>query len=219
MTSIAFDLDGTIIDCRERQCMLTVALCRAIPVRLDVDEFWHAKREGATTRQALRKCLEDQTIANSLAELWARQIEQEQWLRLDRILPGVIEVLEIIQTANVQLHLITARRDRQALYRQLSWLGLRSFFASINVVSPQNASSEKGAFLSGIHPLLFVGDTESDYHSAQASRTAFHPVATGQRSWKFISELMGSQACMHKEDLSSTIRKAIDANQFGKRPA
>jgi phosphoglycolate phosphatase-like HAD superfamily hydrolase len=219
MTSMAFDLDGTIIDCRERQCLLAFALCRAVGLQLEIDKFWHAKREGATTYQALANCLGDQSIATSLAARWVAQIEQEQWLRLDRILPEVSGLLDIIQTAGIQLHLITARTDKLALYRQLSWLGIRNAFASINVVSPKNATAEKASFLSEIRPLFFVGDTESDYSAAHASQTPFKAVATGQRSKKFLAGAIGPQTDVHEDNLPSTIRRIIDAAQCGNRPA
>jgi len=185
MSSIALDLDGTLIDCRERQCQLAAALCRAIRLPLDVSAFWASKREGLTTRDALQ----DQGIAGSLAEtiaqLWALAIEYDHWLRLDREFSGVTQALHQARNAGYDLHLITARRNARALFRQLAWLGWIDLFTSVQVVSPFRAAVEKAKHLRCLRPAVFIGDSETDLEAAESAQVAFSYVLTGQRSVRY----------------------------------
>src|ERR1700677_3718654 len=109
MIRLALDLDGTLISCEPRQSpVLSAALIRR-KANADLKKIWERKREGDSTREALKKSGMGATLAQSIAEDWRRMIEEPVWLALDSVLPGVRETLNAMRKAGTQLWLITAR--------------------------------------------------------------------------------------------------------------
>lgn len=213
MKLIALDLDGTLIDCRERQSLLAASLCRAAGLELDLAQFWTAKREGATTAFAIRRQGADARLAESLSRLWVDQIETDAWLRMDRVLPGVRRSLHIAVEMGFKLHMVTARAREQALRRQLRWLSLETFFDHVKVVSPREASPRKAKYLSAITPVVYIGDSESDAAAASAAQIKFLAVSSGQRSAAYIQTHANLSAEEIKPDIQEAIKEILYENR------
>jgi phosphoglycolate phosphatase-like HAD superfamily hydrolase len=177
-STIAFDLDGTLLDCRARQVALAAALVPGLPEQ----PFWDAKREGATTREALEWVGVHAATAATVAVRWTAEIEDDCWLRNDRPLPRALAALRRLHMAGQRLTVITARRRPEAVVAQVATLGLGELLGSVEVVDPRDAASAKAAVLRSQAPAAFVGDTESDASAAQAAGVRFLAVASGQRS-------------------------------------
>lgn len=175
---LAFDLDGTLLDCRARQ----VAVARHVSDGLDEDRFWHDKRAGATTAEALAAQGAERADHGAA---WIEQIEDDGWLALDRPLPGATEALEEARRLGLRPVVVTARRDAGAVRRQVAALKLADP-ADVLVVDPTDAASAKAAILRDLDAVGFVGDNESDGRAATLAGVAFACVDTGQRSEAFL---------------------------------
>lgn len=186
MRVIALDLDGTLLDCKERQSLLAATLCRAADLELDIEAFWTAKRAGATTASAISMQGIDATLASKLSRLWVEQVESDVWLRMDRLFPGVMHSLHDAHELGFHLHLVTARSNARALTRQLRWLSLAPFFDHVEIVCPHEASRQKAIYLAALAPLVYIGDAESDAAAANVARVKFLAVTSGQRSSAYL---------------------------------
>ncbi|MGH2914914.1 MAG: HAD family hydrolase [Solirubrobacteraceae bacterium] len=184
---IAFDLDGTLLDARERQVGLAMAISRRCRwTEFDGRRFWSAKRRGATTVQALLRMGAALALAERIGNGWQAQIEHPRWLALDRPLPGVPRVLERVIDSGFAPVLLTARRDSDALQNQLRTLGLHHLLDQVHVVCPDRITTEKAAVLRRPSILAYVGDTEADAAAAAAAHVPFAAAASGQRNRSFL---------------------------------
>ena len=192
MSLLAFDVDGTLITCRERQLnVLKVALkTLKIGEEIDLDEHWDYKQNGLSTRKALVAQGFSKASADSVGDLWDRSIEEPPFLMLDRPHPGVLELLDALAKQGSELVIISARKNATLLKQELSYLGLLKHFSRIFVVKPQTGGTEKGAILQKLCPDLYVGDTEMDAQAARMANVNFCGVATGQRNASFMRNSM-----------------------------
>jgi phosphoglycolate phosphatase-like HAD superfamily hydrolase len=177
---LAFDLDGTLLACRERQ----VAVAHHVAGPIDEDLFWTAKRAGACTAAALTAV----GVADgpAVAAEWVAQIEDERWLALDQPTPSAAAALRLAAAAGRSPFVLTARRDRDGVLRQLERTGLAELVAGVEVVDPSRAAERKAAVLRELAATGLVGDTESDARAAKLAGVPFAGVGTGQRSRSFL---------------------------------
>jgi len=175
---LALDLDGTLLSCEDRQ----VAIALDVMDGVDGARFWADKQAGATTAAALSA--QGCNDANAAAR-WVAQIEREDWLALDRPLPGAAEAVSEARRRGLRVVILTARRDPEAVRRQVAEHHLADP-SDVLVVDPADASSQKGRILRELGAIGFVGDTESDARAADLAGVPFACVAGGQRSASFL---------------------------------
>ncbi len=183
---IAFDLDGTVVDCKRRQVAVAEAVAVAFHMSFSPTAFWSAKRAGATTEQAFIALGVPAAKARAAAWSWRQQIEFPEWLLLDTVLPGVPTVPRDLVERGWSPVLLTARSDPEAARDQVDRLGLGRLFAEVVVVSPPLARREKATALREMRARALVGDSESDASAAAAAGSPFAAVGTGQRSPAFL---------------------------------
>lgn len=186
MNVLAIDLDGTILDCRNRQCCLVRALALAAGMKVSTAEFWLLKRLGVSTREALVRLGAAEEAAANLARSWIRDIESDYWLQYDVVLSGAAPALHSARSAGWRLEVLTARQRPDAVFRQLVRLEIAGAVDRISVVSPGQASGEKAGALRAMNACIFIGDTESDLHAATLAGIPFLAVSTGQRAPAFL---------------------------------
>ncbi len=187
-TNIAFDLDGTLINARPRQVgVASEALAWATGEALDERRFWRAKRAGATTLAALRRLGFSAATAEPVARRWAERIESDDWLEIDRALPGVRRVLAELRAAGTEITVLTARRRRQGARRSVEVAALAPLVDDLVVVDPRRAAAAKARSLRERGAGAFIGDTDSDGAAARAAGVPFAAVMTGQRSRAYLA--------------------------------
>lgn len=175
---MAFDLDGTLIDCEVRQSVLMSDL---IDNDFDSKAYWTLKRLGFNNINALHALGYEEDYSIKINELWVELIETKRYLALDRILDYPQDAI-----INAPSILITARKDKELLYWQLDRLGMIEWFDHIYVVDHQNVVVEKASCLRESDNLFFCGDSETDYKAALSAGVKFYGVSSGQRSEKFL---------------------------------
>jgi phosphoglycolate phosphatase-like HAD superfamily hydrolase len=171
---VYLDLDGPLLDCRRRHHRVFCDLLSAggvspslLPV---VDTLWERKRAGATTLDLAREACPT-TDADSLRRGWLERIEQDAYLELDELQPLVLDTLARLRGDGRTPRLITARRDRESLDRQLANLGIEDFFDTVIVCSPTQGLRSKheplGRDVADFDgSACLVGDSEMDMSAA-----------------------------------------------------
>ena len=184
MTTLALDLDGTLITCEARHCALMQQLCRDDGISTDfIPRYWAAKRGGASNFAALRTLGHPAPEARAAA--WLRNIEHWPWLGYDRLLPGVPDALAALEREEVRVAVLTARSQPFFLRQQLDRLGLTPHLDALIVVPPQDAAPAKARALRELKALAFIGDTESDADAAALAGKPFLALDRGMRSSAF----------------------------------
>jgi phosphoglycolate phosphatase-like HAD superfamily hydrolase len=186
MTTVAFDLDGTLVTAGPRQSWLLCAAALAHDVRLDANAVWDAKREGASNWDYLQRQGVDDAVVARICALWGAQIETPYWLLMDTLVPTAAATLDALNANGHRCILVTARANACLMRQQIRRLGLLRQFASVHCVSPVCAAQEKENVLREQNVAFFVGDAESDAAAAHAAGVPFAGVATGQRSRRFL---------------------------------
>ncbi|MDE6531296.1 MAG: HAD hydrolase-like protein [Lachnospiraceae bacterium] len=180
------DLDGTLIDSRERHCrLMQEILSEAAPEtvsgrvsgkRFDPAEFMRYKADGYNGLRYLTDRLElAEDTAYQIMALWQQQIEEERWLKLDVLYPDTLVFLNRLKQKHRKIYYLTARKNKEGLLRELERLKIADYAAEIKIVSPSGAREEKKRVVEDFltkagedaGSVCIVGDTENEYYLAK----------------------------------------------------
>jgi len=177
MTTLFFDLDGTLIDVTKRHLTVyhTVAAKMNIPLVSD-QEYLRLKQEHHFPVPDEQKEL--------FRRVYKEESEQKSVLHMDTVIPRVAELLETIHRT-FRCVLVTKRYHRQNALSQLDKLSLTSYFAEILTPNPESKAS--AITKSGFSPKdLVIGDTEEDILTAEKLHLSSVAVTWGVRSKEFL---------------------------------
>ncbi len=157
---ILIDLDGTLLDSRERLYFLFKTLVPECD--LCIDDYWDLKRAKVTHKQILNKRYgyADKLIA-SFETAWMDLIEEQNWLNKDVLFAGVSEHLQALGKV-ADLYLLTARQRPEMVNYQLDRVGLREFFVGIYVTGGKLRKDDVVAGLPLTDDDWMIGDTGND---------------------------------------------------------
>ncbi|MDW8002932.1 MAG: HAD hydrolase-like protein [Deltaproteobacteria bacterium] len=187
MTVIAFDLDGTLIDCKARQITVLRVILKALHIdNVNYEEIWNLKREGFTTKDALILGGVDPETATQIQRNWEQVIEDWKWLSLDTVFYDTLPVLKMLKERNVCIGVVTARQSQRLASLQMQQLGLMPFISMFEVVDPLFASTAKAEVLKSWKVEVFIGDTEIDFQAATLAKVFFVGLSRGQRSRDYL---------------------------------
>ncbi len=161
-----FDLDGTLLDSRERLYKLFQFL---VPEStLGFDEYWELKRNKNNHRKILHNLFSySEERTENFEKEWFAKIEQEEWLAFDKPFEGITDFL-IAQKEIHQLYLVTARQFEEGVTFQLAACGWGGIFDKIFVT---HQSEEKAGLIKGTIVTKkedwFIGDTGKDIEAGK----------------------------------------------------
>ena len=182
---IAFDLDGTLLDSRNRHRKVMDDVLDEFDLALDTSDLVSYKAEGNNNKDWLRMHNIKDELVNRINNRWIELIEHDKYLQYDFLYPGVREYLSNLSKNNM-LFLITARNNRLNTENQIEKLGIRDFFDNVAIVpSTTRTSEDKARFLKKYRVDEFIGDTESDLKAAESANCQFKAVINGFRSLDF----------------------------------
>lgn len=190
--TIAFDFDGTLVDCKVRQVEVLRSVIRRKEfgsINIHFDEWWNLKRNGLNTCNALLGMGITRPIAEAITNYWTELVEEPQWLDLDVPFAETLPFLELLKKNKNKLYLITARKSSHLLLNQLKKLNLQSYFSKYFIVNPFDSTTEKNKVLQMIRPSLFFGDSETDHSASASTITKFIGISSGQRSPEFLKSV------------------------------
>lgn len=158
---IIFDLDGTLIDSKERLYSLFQHLVPASD--LTFEAYWNYKRNKIDHRKILetRYLFSEQDII-SFQKKWMDMIELPGWLAFDKAFKGVTAYLMELKKQH-DLYLVTARQFETSVLMQLTDFGWIGIFTKVLVTQQK---TEKIDLINNAIDInssdWFVGDTGKD---------------------------------------------------------
>jgi phosphoglycolate phosphatase-like HAD superfamily hydrolase len=182
---ICFDLDGTLLDSRERHRVVMNHVLKEYKCNIDTSDYLQYKAEGNNNLSWLEMKGIDKILAKDINQRWIELIENNVFLNNDTLYPQVRRILESLSRDNFLL-LLTARNNQENTEMQIDRLGISQFFDKIVVVpSSKQTSVLKSQILSDSNITEYYGDTESDMEAAKMAKCRFYATTRGFRSDKF----------------------------------
>lgn len=181
---IAFDLDGTLLDSRERHSIVMDIVLRENNIHLDTKDLVKFKSEKRNNLDWLYANNIEKNIAEKINSEWITKIENEEYLLNDKLYPNVVEILKKLSKDNL-LYIITARKSSENVIQQIKNLGIHSYFEDIIVVTGKNVELQKANALRQKGIQIMIGDTEVDYEAAMLANCKFYASKEGFRSESF----------------------------------
>ncbi len=184
---VAFDFDGTLLDSRQRHIAVLNDILEKYEISVDTQDLIEFKRMGKNNVDYLvSKNVPEQT-AKQIQAQWIENIENDEYLVLDRLYPNAIELLEQYGQEN-DLILVSARKNVQGLLNQVKNLNIENYFMAIKAVNPCNSAAiRKAEILKEYNSRLMIGDTTSDAKAAELAGTTFLHVDTGFHSKELLT--------------------------------
>lgn len=177
--NLIIDLDGTLIDYRERAWNLFLTLTRGACTR---DFYFNQKSLGVSNHEVLNKI--NKSVSRREFDLeWQAKIESLEYLEYDQIFGGIHEWLHDANNLGNKLYLCTARRNSENLYSQLEKFKLVDFFTSIIVTYGEEKATQLSSVL-GLEGTFdwMISDSPGDIESGKKLGLMTCSVGTGFRS-------------------------------------
>lgn len=189
---IFLDLDGPILEGIDRHysCYLSILEDHG-GKPIDKESYWSMKRK----RVSRRKLLEDSQFGSSygvFAKAWLERIESEEFLKLDRLKPFVVETIEAWKESLVErVELVTMRQCKARLLVQLDELGVLESLDEVTVCPPAREKTKFEALKNReFHSAVFIGDTEEDIKTAKLLGIPSVGILNGLREKEFLDSEM-----------------------------
>lgn len=203
---IITDFDGPIMDLSDRYyyvyqlCLERVKLPGQSIVLLSKAEFWQRKRACIPEREIGIESGLTEMQADTFKQVRDLHAHQLQYLHLDRVVPGAIAALERIQSAGIDLLVMTLRHTRQ-LNPALENYDLGQFFAPPHrycradddvkqgdVRDKTNMMERSIAELGVDAATWMIGDTEADIIAARTYDLPVIAVLSGIRDREHLEK-------------------------------
>jgi phosphoglycolate phosphatase-like HAD superfamily hydrolase len=185
---IGLDLDGTIITCKEKHCILMEVVTKAYGLEFCKEQYWKDKRSGLNNTESLMRQGVTCNAAGRVNDNWIANIENIEWANFDSLIKGAFDSMVRLREQGHSLHLISSRNNVTNAFIQLQALGIKSFFSTTNFVTSVSGLI-KSDYFNRLNIDCYIGDTEVDYKESQKSNISFYPVITGMRSKDFFTNL------------------------------
>lgn len=184
--SLAFDLDGTLVDL-SRSDHLTY--CHAMEgfgyPPLPFEEYWEMRRRPVSLTDIVALSCLDPWLNRRIRQAKAERVEDMRYLLHDVAIPSAAATLVRLKATH-RIHVVTSRFDAEGAKAQLDMLGLLQHIESVTAT----AHADKQEHLARLPELrAVVGDTEWDVLPAKRLGVTAVAVASGTRCREFLATL------------------------------
>ena len=190
---IFIDLDGTLTELQKRHYEVYSRCARQFKGQLiGVDEYWHDKRANVSWHDLLTKSNIDPEQESVFLSEFAKLMESPEMLRFDSLLPSARDTLESLSKTN-ELVLVSLRRNRENLIRQLDELDIARYFLTIvsgHSETKEDVLKKKADLISSLGDYvgaIIIGDTEADISVGKHLGIKTVAVLSGMRDKEFLS--------------------------------
>lgn len=187
------DLDGTLIDVSARHHKVyadTITEFRGTPIAKEA--YWDLKRKKTKWPTLLEMSGVSADRETDFLDRFIVRIEDPEYLRIDTIMPGAVEVLDELRTMG-DCYLVTLRRNRQNVLWELDHLGLTPHFTEILTGHSETDGYDVKIDLIkkklGSDTGVIIGDTEADVVAGKQLGLQTFAVTSGIRDQAFLAEL------------------------------
>ena len=170
---VAFDLDGTLLDSRERHKIVLDDVLKQFGLSLNTSDLIDFKSDGKNNKEYLIYKGVPEAEAEKIQNEWIKNIEKECYLNLDKLYNNTLDLLKN-SLKDYKIILVTARNNKEGLYNQLEKLKIKDCFSEIFVVkADKNVTESKAEILRKENAVKYTGDTKSDYMAAKTANIDF----------------------------------------------
>lgn len=185
MDSIAFDLDGTLIDISRRDYeiytyILSLFDCKPLNFKL----YWELRRRKTDIFKILSLSKLERAKNSEFIEIRGRLIESPIYLAIDNLFDSSVKTLQAVST-EYACYLVTKRQNSKDTIAQIEKLGIEIFFNDIIVTNENKSNSFKR--IENLH--YVIGDTENDIIPAKENGIKSIAVTTGIRNKHYLNQL------------------------------
>lgn len=164
--NIFFDLDGTLIDSRDRLYKLFQYL--VVESQLSFDNYWDFKRNKINHTAILTNHFNySALLIKEFERDWMANIEMSEWLGLDKPFDGVSDFLKQLSKQH-DLYVVTARQFEGTAFQQIESFGWQGIFKKVFVTQQKK---EKHELINSAITIdkndWFVGDTGKDIQTGK----------------------------------------------------
>lgn len=183
---LGFDLDGTIISCKEKHifCLKYALSVLGCDKKIDFESYWSEKLAGKNNYHALINQKLDARLIEQICREWVKHIESNEALRHDLIYPNALDVLEKLSNKH-SLYLISARKNKNNAEAQFNEMGLERFFQDWAFVEHDNVVANKANAMEIFEVQNYIGDAETDFLACDLVKVDFIATSFGMRQRGF----------------------------------
>ena len=178
MKTIAFDLDGTLIDISERDYRIYSDILMGLSYSpIEKANYWPLRRDKTDIHRILGKsgCKKDEDVKQFLLKR-KEKMEELFYLKMDKLFEDTMETLDSLSD-EYNIVILTRRQVEANTRTQCEWLKLDQI-ADVRIVK-----GDKKEQMRAIQSLcVFVGDTENDIVPANELGVMSVAVTTGIRN-------------------------------------
>jgi len=203
--TLALDLDGTLIDNSLRHHWAYSQSLKELGCpSLSFAEYWKLKRQAIAMPQILSYTTPIE-LYPAFRRYWFKLIENEKALTRDQLFPDAISALRQL-SHQFELVLVTARRNRSGLIKELKHFSLDKYFSLIlsdysEIIDKTDGDLTKEMLLQAASVqrtlIAYVGDADEDIVAAQSLGLIAVAVASGIRGLTILSEYEPDVLCQH----------------------
>lgn len=114
--TIFWDLDGTLVDPRQRLYQLFIELTGSV---LSYEEYWKLKRQGLSQQKMLEYISFAEFSAQEFKDKWLKNVERPDLLGKDVLFDEVVDVLTFTKGHGIKMYIVTNRQSYDRLIKQL----------------------------------------------------------------------------------------------------
>jgi len=137
--NLFFDLDGTLVDAKDRLYSLFIDISK---LNITFAEYWEKKQNMISNEDILRANLFAPEEVDHFSNRWMENIESDDYLEKDKKFEFTDDVLKGFKKRGAHLFVITARQSKEQAVKQLKNLFLDEYFTEILVTEHKTDKTE-----------------------------------------------------------------------------
>lgn len=206
---IIFDLDGTIIDVYERYYSVLCDYLHSIgrdTALLTLKDYIRLKKELGKDHLIVNKVLNVNLDINEYVLFKSFFLEDAAYLKKDKLIGDVPYRISVLKRRGFKVILLTQRKNRNALFNQLSDFGIETLFDSV-IVPDMGEEGKLNWIRDNLHETFcIIGDSRNDMICSKLNGAVAFFVDSGLHSYKNAGNI--GKYCVDYEDAISYILKS-----------